>query len=241
MTGDTFLGGRVRLRQPESGYRAGMDAAVLAAALRLKPGMTAAEFGCGAGAALLSAAVLYPRAHLIGLEREAAVAALARANVQTNRMHDRVEILEGNALDQTGLRELDAVFFNPPFFDDFTALRAPGSDKTSAWLSDEGLAAWVHTGLQRLRSGGVITVIQRADRLDDLLAVLSPKAGAISILPIQARAADTAKRIVVQAIKSARGPLQIVPALVLHVDSSGAFTPQARAILTGQACLALRV
>ncbi|MBU2118060.1 MAG: hypothetical protein KJ954_10740, partial [Alphaproteobacteria bacterium] len=47
-----LLGGRVRLLQPRDGYRAGMDAALLAAAVAAQTGETVLEAGCGAGAVL---------------------------------------------------------------------------------------------------------------------------------------------------------------------------------------------
>ena len=42
--------------QPARGYRAGMDAVLLAASLAAREGGAIAEAGCGAGAALLCAA-----------------------------------------------------------------------------------------------------------------------------------------------------------------------------------------
>ncbi|MGC1301528.1 MAG: hypothetical protein WA840_04055, partial [Caulobacteraceae bacterium] len=42
-TEDRILGGRIVLRQPRVGYRAGLDAALLAAAVELKPGERALE------------------------------------------------------------------------------------------------------------------------------------------------------------------------------------------------------
>ena len=50
---NALLGGRVRLRQPARGYRAGMDAALLAAACDALPGDRVIEAGCGAGAVLM--------------------------------------------------------------------------------------------------------------------------------------------------------------------------------------------
>ena len=52
-TTDALLGGRVRLRQPREGYRAGLDAALLAAAVDARPGERLLEAGCGVGGALL--------------------------------------------------------------------------------------------------------------------------------------------------------------------------------------------
>ena len=44
---ETFLGGRVRIEQPESGFRSGLDAVMLAAAVPAQPGDTALELGAG--------------------------------------------------------------------------------------------------------------------------------------------------------------------------------------------------
>ncbi len=49
-TTDALLGGRLRLRQPKAGYRAGLDAALLAAAVEAAAGERLIEAGCGAGA-----------------------------------------------------------------------------------------------------------------------------------------------------------------------------------------------
>ena len=157
-----------------------------------------------------------------------------------NGCEDRVSVTEGDALGFRAAREQDAVFFNPPFFDDPTTLRAPKSGKTPAWMSDAGLEAWMEAGLKRLKSGGVLTVIQRADRLDDLLLALKGRAGAVVILPVQARAAEPAKRVLVQAIKTGKGPLQLLPPLTLHETGGSGFTPEADAIFRGECRLALR-
>ena len=47
VTQDGLLGGRIALRQSAQGYRAGMDAALLAAACDAKPGDRVVEAGCG--------------------------------------------------------------------------------------------------------------------------------------------------------------------------------------------------
>src|SRR5512141_3321084 len=90
-TEDRVLGGRVILRQPVRGYRAGLDAALLAAACDAGPGSRVVEAGCGAGGALLAAAARRPGARFTGVERDPAALALARENIALNGMEDRVE------------------------------------------------------------------------------------------------------------------------------------------------------
>ena len=66
---------------------------------------------------------------------------------------------------------------NPPFFDDPATLRGPHPAKTGAYIADGGVAAWAGFMLTAVREGGAITLIHRADRLADILALLAPKAG----------------------------------------------------------------
>jgi len=92
VTEDRILGGRLTLRQPAKGYRAGVDAALLAAACDARPGDRVFEAGCGVGAVMLAAAARRPGAIFVGLEREAAACELARQNIAANGLADRVSV-----------------------------------------------------------------------------------------------------------------------------------------------------
>lgn len=240
---DRLLGGRVLLRQALGGYRAGLDAALLAATCDCADGARVLEAGCGAGGALLAAAVRRPEAHFTGLERDTAAAALARRNVEANDLAGRVAILDGDVAQPfkaLGLPPFHAVMANPPFFDDPAALRAPAPAKRDAWMADGGLSAWTGFLLKAVREGGTITLIHRADRLADILALLAPKAGSFQVRPIHPHADAPAKRVLVRAIKTGKAPLQLLPALVLHPREGAKHTPQAEAILRGEADLPWR-
>ena len=240
LTRDRMLGGRIEIDQPARGYRAGMDAALLAATCDAAPQARVLEAGCGVGGALLSAAARRLGTRFVGLERDTAMADLARANAAANGMADRVEIVTGEVeagFRALGLAPFDHVFSNPPFFDDPAALRAPDPAKSGAWMADGGLAAWTAFLLKAVREGGTITLIHRADRLADILALLAPKAGSFRIRGIQPFADEPAKRVMVRAIKTGKAPLVLLPALVLHPRDGGKHTGEVEAILRGEAAL----
>jgi tRNA1(Val) A37 N6-methylase TrmN6 len=235
---NALLGGRVRLRQPAKGYRAGMDAALLAAAVAAAPGERVIEAGCGAGAVLMQIAARCPGVALTGLERDPAMAALARENASLNGAD--AQIVEGDVA--AGFRTLDLPLFdravsNPPFFDDPAALRAPAEGKRGAWMADDGLKAWTTFLLKSVREGGRIAVIHRADRLADLLALLGETAGSFAVRGIHPYTDEPAKRVLVQAIKTGKAPLRLLPPLVLHDRSGAKHTAEAEAILRGEAAL----
>lgn len=245
-TDDRLLGGKVRLLQPAKGYRAGLDAALLAAACGAEPGQRVLEAGCGAGAVLFQAAVRAPRAVFVGVERDAAALELARANVGLNAVDGRVTVREGDVgrgfagqgFLEPGEPPFDWALANPPFFDDETALRPPSPEKRGAWIADTGLDAWTRFLLRAVRDGsGEVVLIHRADRLADLLALLGGQAGSFQIRPVHPFADQPAKRVLVRATKGGKAPLVLLPPLVLHDRSGGKHSDEAEAIFRGEAKL----
>ena len=75
---------------------------------------------------------------------------------------------------------------------------------------------WLGTGGRRLAPGGTLTVIQRADRLAEILAVLPQAIGSIVVLPLQPRPGRDAALVLVQGIKGGRAALRLRAPLVLH-------------------------
>ncbi|MDO5612388.1 MAG: methyltransferase [Paracoccus sp. (in: a-proteobacteria)] len=232
---DGFLGGRLRITQPVQGYRAGADAVMLAAACPVQAGETVLELGCGAGVASLCIGARVPGAVLTGIERQADYAALAERNAVTNGIALRV--LTGDlAAMPVALRgqSFDHVIANPPFF--AAGTRAPDTGRADARHEDTPLHLWIDAGLRRLRSGGRMVLVLRADRLADVLAAVAGRAGDLSILPLSARAGRDAGRVLVGMRKGARGPLRlraplILHAAVAHLQDGEDFTDMAAAIL----------
>jgi len=239
-TEDRVLDGRVTLRQPVRGYRAGLDAALLAAACDAGPGARVVEAGCGAGGALLAAAMRRIGAHFTGVERDAGALALAQENIALNGLSDRARAVEGDVavrFSSLGLEPFDAAMTNPPFFDDPDALRGPAAERRGAWMADDGLEAWIGFLSKAVREGGTITLIHRADRLGDILGLLAPKAGSVQVLPVAPFADQPAKRVLVRAIKTGKAPLRLLPPLVLHDREGGKHTAHVEAILRGEAAI----
>ena len=244
VTEDRLLDGRVRLRQPARGYRAGLDAALLAAACDAQPGQRVLEAGCGAGGALLAAAVRRPGVRFVGVERDAAALALAQENIALNGFEGRVEAIEGDVavrFSTLGLEPFDAAMTNPPFFDDSGTLRGPAPERRAAWMADDGLAAWIGFMSKGVREGGSLTLIHRADRLADILALLGEMCGGLQILPIHPFPDEPAKRVLVRAIKTGKAPLRLLPALVLHDRNGDKHRPEVEAILRGDAAISWAV
>ena len=237
---DRLLGGRIILRQPVRGYRAGVDAALLAAACDAEPGQSVLDAGCGVGAVLLCAAFRRPGATFLGLESDSDALVLAHENIALNGLQDRVSVQGadvGQPFSRLDLSPFDAALANPPFFDNPAELRAPHPAKRAAWIAAEGLGAWCAFLIKAVREKGIITLIHRADRLADIMAELAPKAGSFAVRPIHPFADAPAKRVIVRATKTGKAPLRILPPLILHDRAGAKHTLQTEAILRGEAAL----
>lgn len=239
---DGLLDGRVQLRQSAHGYRAGMDAVLLAASLAAKPGELLVEFGCGPGAALLCAAQRMPACSYLGIEIDPQAVELAAGNIAANRLGERVRVRQGDIAKPLGPLKAAQVFFNPPYFDDPATLRLPKAEKQRAWLAgDARLPDWIDAAVRVLEPKGRLTLIHRADALGDILAALAPRFGSVAIRPVHPRAERPAKRVLVTARLGGKAPLVILPPLLLHDDGEAAHTAEADAILRGQAMIEMDV
>ena len=212
---DGFLGGRLRIAQPARGYRSGADAVMLAAACPAQAGQTVLELGCGAGVASLCLGWRVPGVVLAGIERQPDYAALARDNAQGNGINLSVHEGALEAMPEAlRARSFDHVIANPPYFTGGTA--GPDAGRAIARQEKTPLELWLDVALKRLKPGGSLSFIQRADRLDGLISALGTRAGGIVILPIAARVGREAGRIILTARKGTRAPLRLLAPFVMH-------------------------
>jgi tRNA1(Val) A37 N6-methylase TrmN6 len=244
-TEDLFLGGRLRLRQPKLGHRAGHDAMLLAAATAAKPGQLVVELGAGVGAAGLALAGRVPGVSLALVEIDEALADLARSNAALNAIAAQIIVLDvtaaANAFIAAGLAadSADVVLMNPPFNDPSRHRASPQKAREIAHVATATtLGDWIHAARRMLKSGGALTLIWRADGLAEVLVALDRGFGSLAILPVHGDPERPAIRILVRAIKGGRAPTCLYPALMLD-DKSAAPTRRAQDVLAGKEALPL--
>ena len=231
---ETFLDGRVKITQPETGFRSGLDAVMLAAAVPAVVGQTVLELGAGAGTASLCLAARVSGLSITGVERDEKLVALARGNAAANSADCIFTAADIFALPAELRHGFDQVLANPPFHGEGQI--SPDERRAAALMDGGQLGDWLKLGLQRTVSGGFFTAILRADRLNEALAAL-PRTG-ISVFPLWPRQGVAAKRVIVQARKGSRSPFSLLPGLVLH-HKDGSWTNEAEAVLRRGSALAL--
>ena len=246
-TEDAFLGGGLKLRQPAQGYRAGLDALLLAAAVpQARAHFSILDAGAGVGTAGLALAHRMPNASVILVERSPLLADLAGINIDLNDLRDRVRIVQADLLGSSAVLDgehklfansFDVVMANPPY-DEAGRGRAPPDDiKAAANIMPAAeLDGWLRFLARMAKPDGLLVMIHRADALDRLLTSLSGRFGGIDILPIHPRPHSKANRILIRARKGSRAPISLLHGLTLHPPTGNGFVPEIDAILRhGQA------
>jgi len=235
-TDDRVLGGRIVLRQPASGYRAAIDPLLLAGAVPARGADRILDLGCGAGAGALALAARLPQARVTGVELDPGIASLFADNIRANGFGDRLEAVTGDVAALAPELQgggFDHAMMNPPYLEAPGAVPSPNPRKQIACVEGGArLADWIEAGLAAIRHKGGITLIHRADRLDDIIALLHGHAGGIVVFPLWPKEGRKAKRVIVTARKGVRSPAVMAPGLVLH-RADGSFTPETDAILRG--------
>jgi tRNA1(Val) A37 N6-methylase TrmN6 len=258
VTDDAFLGGLVRIEQPARGYRAGVDAVLLAATicapaedpLAPHPATAAIDIldaGSGVGTVGLCVAARCPHARIVLMEREAALVRIAKRNVALNGFDARMRVVTAEvgapAVDLTRVRlpeaSFDCVLANPPYHAEGRGTLAPDPLKARSHAMPEAdLEGWIRFMARMAKPGGQATLVHKAEALGLILTAMRGRFGAVIVLPIHPRHGAAATRVIVRGTKGSRAPLQLRPGFVLHGDGN-AFLPAADAIFRTGADLRL--
>ncbi len=238
-TDDALLAGQVRLRQPKDGFRAAIDTVLLAAAVPAQSGDRVIEIGSGCGAAALCLAHRVEGILVTGIEIQQPLVRLAGENIRLNGLDGKVEIMAGTVTGPLPPRvqgPFDCAMLNPPYLDAARSNPPPDDAKAMAHVegAEDGLDIWIKQVHALLRHKGILTLVHRADRLDDVMACLRGRFAGITVFPLWPRAGETAKRVLIRARKGVATPLTLSAGLTLH-QPNGEFTAATDAALRGAA------
>ncbi len=215
-----FLGGRVRLWQPTKGYRAGVDPVLLAASVPATSGQSVLELGCGAGAAILCLAARVPGLQMCGVELQPAYADLARRNAADNNIVLDVVTSDLSALPvDLRQRQFDHVIANPPYYRAGAHSPATDTGRSVALGEETPLVDWIDVAARRLAPRGYLHMIQKADRLLDMLTACQDRLGSVEVLPLAARVGREAELVILRARKGGRATFRLHAPLILHVGA----------------------
>ncbi|WP_333714500.1 tRNA1(Val) (adenine(37)-N6)-methyltransferase [Yoonia sp.] len=217
LTQDAFLGGRLHVWQPRKGYRAGVDPVLLAAAVPARAGDTVLELGCGVGTAALCLAARVTGVAVTGVEVQPQYADLARRNARENKADVAVVAADLAALpDDLRQRQFSFVIMNPPYFDRRNGTEAADAGRDIALGGCTPLATWLDVGIRRIAAKGHLVLIQRIERLPEVLDGIRGRLGSVVVCPIAGRTGKPPDLFLLMARQDGRAPFRMTAPLVLH-------------------------
>ncbi len=217
LTKNKFLGNKLEILQFSDGYRGNMDSVLLAASVSAASGQKVLELGSGNGVALCCLLFRVSGLEAFGIEIDKRAAGLCRRNIILNKF--KATIFNSNITNN--IRELkstsfDHVFMNPPYFKKTSVKKSPIPSSSQAKVESVALSEWFSVAKEKCKPKGKVTLIQRADRLPDIIKCLNGYFGKVTVLPISSFKDTSPKTVIIQATKNSSADFKLLAPKIVH-------------------------
>jgi len=228
-----LLDRRLKLNHLEKGFKTSIDSVLLAAACPVQAGQHILDLGCGVGGAGLCVLTRIKGVKLTGVEIQQAQVDLANHNAAENDMARECTFIHSDIRDFTAEKAtFDHVIINPPYLKSGSHRTSPHPEKQMA-IGDQAQAMfvkdWVNCAHDHLKSKGSLTIIHRAEYVDEIIRAMGKRFGQIEIIPLWPKQGVRAKRVIIRALKHRVSPAIFHEGLTLH-DANGDYTIEANEI-----------
>jgi tRNA1Val (adenine37-N6)-methyltransferase len=229
-TPDTFLNGRIKVKQDRYGYRFSIDSILLACHAGPRPGDKVLDLGTGCGIISLILAYREPNLKIFGIELQKELADIAVSNVKENQMDGSITIIckDMKELNNNMISgPVDLVVSNPPYRKAESGRINPDMQRAVARHEIKVSLSDITATVRRvLRTAGRFVTIYSAERITDLLthlrsAGIEPK----FLRMIHSGVKTEAKLVLLEAIKGGRSGVKIGPPLIIY-NEKGAYTQE---------------
>ena len=217
-TKNKFLGEKLDIWQFSEGFRGTTDTVLLAASVKASSGEKVLELGCGVGVGLCCLLYRVSGLEAYGIEIDPEATDLCKENLKINKM--KATIINADLSDKTmKINEMsfDHIFMNPPFFREGMVKKISNKSISRAKIEVVKLESWIVLASKRCKPQGKITIIQRCERLPEILSFLKDRFGSIKVLPLSSFKDDPTKTVIVQATKGRKGAFKLYPQKNIHV------------------------
>ena len=217
LTKNKFLGNKLEIFQFSEGYRGNMDSVLIASSVAAKNGQKVLELGSGNGVALCCLMYRVDGLEVYGIEIDERAANLCRQNVALNKF--KATIFNCNIA--TSIKELnsvtfDHVFMNPPYFKRNSVKHPLMQSSLQAKVEAVKLSEWLSVAKKRCKPKGMVTIIQRVERLPEIIKCLDTYFGQITIQPISSFKDTIPRTVIVQATKGSSAPFKLLAPKIVH-------------------------
>ena len=206
------------LIQPENGYRFSLDSLLLASFVSVNRKQQGIDLGCGCGVVGLGLLLRQPDLTMTGVELNPEYARIAHENAVNLHLTDKLTIVRGDVADWRPDGVVDFVVANPPYRELGRGRESEGDDRKAARFEGTGdFGQFARCAALALKTRGKFAIVHLPERLPQLLqglaeAGLAPKRMRL----VHGRLEDTARIVLLEAVKAGGAGLHVEPPLILH-------------------------
>ncbi|MDC0335281.1 methyltransferase [Pseudodesulfovibrio sp.] len=206
------------LVQPEGGYRFSLDSLLLACFATPGRKHVGIDLGCGCGVIGLALLLRHPGLTMTGVELNTDSARAAEENSVNLHLSDKLSIVQGDVADWRPEKVVDFVVANPPYRELGRGRTSQGDGRATArFESQVDFAGFARCAAVALKTRGKFAFVHLPERLPELMAGLAqaglePK----RMRMVHGRSDETAKMVLMEAIKAGGPGLKVEAPLILH-------------------------
>ena len=105
---------------------------------------------------------------------------------------------------------------NPPYFKKNSVKKSHTLSSHQAKVESVPLSAWFSVAKNRCKPNGKITIIQRVERLPDIINCLNGNFGQVTVQPISSFKDASPKTVIVQATKTSGAAFKLLSPKIVH-------------------------
>lgn len=206
------------LVQPEGGYRFSMDSLLLACFASPGRRDVGVDLGTGCAPIALGMLIRHPGLTITGVEINPDSVMAAEENAKALHFTDKLSIVQGDVANWRPDRVVDFVVANPPFRELGRGKVSVGEGRQAARFESRGaFAGFARCAAVALKTRGKFAFVHLPERLPELMAELAAnKLEPKRMRLVHGRAGETARMVLVEAVKAAGPGLKVEPPLILH-------------------------
>ncbi|MEA1960567.1 MAG: tRNA1(Val) (adenine(37)-N6)-methyltransferase [Bacillota bacterium] len=230
---DLILGG-LHIIQSKQGYRFSLDAVLLSQFAQPEGVKTIIDIGTGNGVIPLLMSYRTAEARILGVEIQKTMAERARRSTVLNQKEKQIEILNEDICQiervlPGGYAQL--VLSNPPFWRQGEGKISQNEEAAIARHELHlNMKELVEKAFYLLQDGGKFAVIQRAERMEEMMKTFVDRGFRLKRMRlIHSLASRNAKLVLLEGQKHGRGQLDILPPLIIY-EKQGEYCEELRRI-----------
>ena len=198
---DNFLDGKIKIYQPRKGYRAGIDAILLASCVKVFKNCKILDIGSGTGIISFFIASKYKNVDIAGIEKNPKYCSLAMKSLKINKLKSKIKFLNKDFKYVSDMQS-DVIVSNPPWFRLNSTYKSCNFLLNDAKIESLKLDLWIDKVLKNLNLTGEYYTIFPYIRIKELINILRIHFKSVKVYPVSSFKSRKPDKAIVIAKKS---------------------------------------